>query len=205
MGYDILVLYQFLRQKVCKSAIAHRTPKKGLHARTSRTLSRMDFARTRVTALRTCACAHAPSQLIPCKILHQPSLYIRNIDVAYIKDSLYGNNMYSLQKRPDEYSLLCTAMHIFICLCSTQALNAKFSMFDTTLLSYMQIILLSEDFNGKARNDRRCGPEFPLPDGKPSQCDPESANFCCSKWGFCGADAEHCDCPTCFNYKLLGK
>lgn len=64
---------------------------------------------------------------------------------------------------------------------------------------------LTEDFNGKARNDRRCGPEFPLPDGKPSQCDAESANFCCSKWGFCGSDVEHCDCPTCFNYKLLGK
>merc|ERR1712203_1329373 len=64
---------------------------------------------------------------------------------------------------------------------------------------------LTEDFIGKARKDRRCGPEFPLPDGKPSQCDPESANFCCSKWGFCGGDAEHCDCPTCFNYKLLGK
>ena len=34
--------------KVCKSAIAHRTPQKGPHARTSRTLSRMDFARVRV-------------------------------------------------------------------------------------------------------------------------------------------------------------
>jgi len=64
---------------------------------------------------------------------------------------------------------------------------------------------LVEDFNGKVRNDRRCGPEYPQPDGKPSQCDPESANFCCSKWGFCGGDVEHCDCPTCFNYKLLGK
>ena len=37
------------------------------HARTSRTLFKMDFARTRTraTAHRTCACAHAPSQLIP--------------------------------------------------------------------------------------------------------------------------------------------
>ena len=56
--------------KVCKSAIAHRTPKKVPHTRTSRSLSRMDFARTRTRATthRTCACAHAPSQLIPCKI-----------------------------------------------------------------------------------------------------------------------------------------
>jgi hypothetical protein len=29
--------------------------------------SRSRFARTRATAHRTCACAHAPSQLIPCK------------------------------------------------------------------------------------------------------------------------------------------
>lgn len=64
---------------------------------------------------------------------------------------------------------------------------------------------LTDDFIGKARKDRRCGPEFPQPNGQPSQCDPESPNFCCSKWGFCGGDSEHCDCPTCFNYKLLGK
>ena len=61
---------------------------------------------------------------------------------------------------------------------------------------------LSQDFIGKVRKDRRCGPEFPLPDGSPSQCDPQSPNFCCSKWGYCGGDDEHCNCPTCFNYKL---
>ena len=65
------IFWQFCPKKCakrCKSAIAHRTPIKGPHARTSRTLSRMDFARTctRATAHRTCACAHAPSQLIPC-------------------------------------------------------------------------------------------------------------------------------------------
>ena len=28
------------------------------------------------------------------------------------------------------------------------------------------------------------GNEFPLPDGSgPSECDPNSANHCCSKWG----------------------
>ena len=56
-----------LFKKVCKIWVPHRTPKNQPHARTSRTLFRMDFARTRVTAHRTCACAHAPSQLIPCK------------------------------------------------------------------------------------------------------------------------------------------
>ena len=62
-----------LSQKVCKSVIAHRTSKKGPHARTSRTLSRMDFARTRTraTAQCTCACAHAPSQPIPCYLCNR--------------------------------------------------------------------------------------------------------------------------------------
>ena len=68
------IFWQFCPKKcakVCKSAVAHRTSKKGPHARTSRTLSRMDFARTRTraTAHRTCACAHAPSQLIACALV----------------------------------------------------------------------------------------------------------------------------------------
>ena len=49
--------------------------------------------------------------------------------------------------------------------------------------------------------DRRCGLEFPLPEGGPSQCDPNTENHCCSKWGFCGPDAEHCDCEECVDYK----
>ena len=54
-GKDVLkcsIFWQFCPKKcvkVCISAIAHRTPKKGPHARTSRTLSRMDFARTFAT------------------------------------------------------------------------------------------------------------------------------------------------------------
>ena len=49
--------------------------------------------------------------------------------------------------------------------------------------------------------DRRCGLEFPLPEGGPSQCDPNTENHCCSKWGYCGPDAEHCDCEECVDYK----
>jgi len=62
-----------------------------------------------------------------------------------------------------------------------------------------------DDFVGNVRKDRRCGKEFPLPggSGKPSQCDPKSDNYCCSQWGYCGGDADHCDCPTCFNYRLV--
>ena len=54
-----------LFQKVCESAIARHAPKK---SRTFRTLVRMDFARTRATAHRTCACPNAPLQLIPCSL-----------------------------------------------------------------------------------------------------------------------------------------
>ena len=48
----------------------------------------------------------------------------------------------------------------------------------------------------------RCGAEYPLPDNSgPTQCDPNSENFCCSKWGYCGGDGEHCGCPECVNYR----
>ena len=52
----------------------------------------------------------------------------------------------------------------------------------------------------KFRFDRRCGPNYPLSDGGPTQCNPTSKNYCCSKWGWCGAqgdtpgdnDTDHC-------------
>ena len=55
--------------------------------------------------------------------------------------------------------------------------------------------------DGKVRADRRCGAEFPLEDGSPSECDPSSVNYCCSQWGYCGGDGEHCSCPTCKDYR----
>jgi len=58
------------------------------------------------------------------------------------------------------------------------------------------------DWEGTWRKDRRCGPEFPLPDGSgPTECNPNSDKFCCSKWGYCGGDGEHCGCPECINYQ----
>jgi len=57
-------------------------------------------------------------------------------------------------------------------------------------------------WEGTWRNDRRCGPEFPLPDGSgPGECNPNSDKFCCSKWGFCGGDGDHCGCDECINYQ----
>ena len=44
---------------------------------------------------------------------------------------------------------------------------------------------------GKVRSDRRCGSEFPLEDGTPAECDGNSANFCCSSFGYCGPQ-DHC-------------
>ena len=55
--------------------------------------------------------------------------------------------------------------------------------------------------NGKVRSDRRCGEEFPLDDGTVSECDPLGPNYCCSKWGYCGPGADHCDCPECVDYR----
>lgn len=55
--------------------------------------------------------------------------------------------------------------------------------------------------NGKVRSDRRCGEEFPLDDGSVSECDPMGTNYCCSKWGYCGPGADHCDCPECVDYR----
>eukprot|EP00092_Neocalanus_flemingeri_P002939 GFUD01003144.1.p1 GENE.GFUD01003144.1~~GFUD01003144.1.p1 ORF type:complete len:339 (+),score=94.64 GFUD01003144.1:521-1537(+) len=62
------------------------------------------------------------------------------------------------------------------------------------------------DWEGRWRRDRRCGPDFPLPDGSgPTECDPDSDKFCCSKWGFCGGDGEHCGCEDCVNYLNINR
>jgi len=47
--------------------------------------------------------------------------------------------------------------------------------------------------SNKVRSDRRCGADFPLDDGKASECDGEGPNYCCSKFGYCGPGAAHCD------------
>ena len=62
---------------------------------------------------------------------------------------------------------------------------------------------------GLVRRDRRCGADFPLPGGGGGNpfgipfaiCDPSAENHCCSKWGYCGADADHCSCDECVDYR----
>ncbi len=56
-------------------------------------------------------------------------------------------------------------------------------------------------FRGNVRTDRRCGPEFLLPNGQPSECDPNGDNPCCSQWGYCGPGADHCSCSSCKDYR----
>merc|ERR1711983_171266 len=64
----------------------------------------------------------------------------------------------------------------------------------------------NKDWEGTWRKDRRCGNEFPLPDGSgPTECNPDSEMFCCSKWGYCGGDQDHCGCPQCVNYRAKKK
>ena len=44
------------------------------------------------------------------------------------------------------------------------------------------------------RYDGKCGWYYPLPDGTPSQCDPDGDKPCCSRYGWCGSTTEHCSC-----------
>ena len=60
----------------------------------------------------------------------------------------------------------------------------------------------------KWRYDGRCGLTYPLPDGTPSQCDPDGEKPCCStaNRGICGNTTEHCsNCYSCINYRQLYK
>ena len=54
--------------------------------------------------------------------------------------------------------------------------------------------------NPRVRGDGKCGSTNPLPDGSPSECDPNGSAPCCSKWGHCGNTADYCDCPECVRY-----
>merc|ERR1712106_388594 len=54
------------------------------------------------------------------------------------------------------------------------------------------------------REDGRCGDKYPLPNGKPGQCDPAGdgpkKGPCCSPNGFCGNTGKHCTCEGCVDY-----
>ncbi|XP_077995833.1 bone morphogenetic protein 1-like [Glandiceps talaboti] len=50
-------------------------------------------------------------------------------------------------------------------------------------------------------DDLRCGLNFPLSDGTPSQCNPDGIYPCCSPADWCGNTAGHCSCPGCIDYR----
>ena len=53
------------------------------------------------------------------------------------------------------------------------------------------------------REDGRCGPSYPLPDGSRSECDPDGDKPCCNHYlyGKCGNTAEYCTCDNyCTNF-----
>ena len=51
------------------------------------------------------------------------------------------------------------------------------------------------------RRDRRCGSDYPLPDGTSSQCDPDGEKPCCGRDGRCGAGMFYCSCNDCVSYE----
>ena len=54
------------------------------------------------------------------------------------------------------------------------------------------------------RNDGKCGRAFPLPDGKPGQCDPDGKFPCCHEvWGRCSGTREDCTCQDCIDYRNM--
>ena len=66
----------------------------------------------------------------------------------------------------------------------------------------------------KWRYDGRCGYNFPLPDGTPSQCDPDGEKPCCknyhhihqpSKFGRCSKGIYDCECQDCIDFRLVKK
>ncbi|KAI8482616.1 N-acetylmuramoyl-L-alanine amidase [Branchiostoma belcheri] len=38
----------------------------------------------------------------------------------------------------------------------------------------------------------------------PGECNPASADPCCSEWGWCGHETGHCDCALCVDYSAGG-
>lgn len=60
------------------------------------------------------------------------------------------------------------------------------------------------DYTQYWRNDYKCGPSNPLPNGAAAQCNPHDVYGykCCSPYGWCGKTAAHCACRSCINYGL---
>ena len=59
------------------------------------------------------------------------------------------------------------------------------------------------DSKQRWRYDDWCGVNFPLPDGRPAECDPNGDNPCCNVQGRCGRGPSNCFCSGCVDYRLV--
>ena len=48
-----------------------------------------------------------------------------------------------------------------------------------------------------------CGMNIPLPDGSPTECDPDGDTPCCGAEGGCHNSPAHCSCQTCVDYNTV--
>ena len=56
------------------------------------------------------------------------------------------------------------------------------------------------------RFDKKCGIDYPLPDGNATECNPDGWYPCCSSSkGECGNTADHCTCVGCTDYRDVKK
>ena len=51
------------------------------------------------------------------------------------------------------------------------------------------------------RGDNRCGADFPLHNGKISECNPDGEFHCCNSTSHCGKTSDDCECDNCIDYK----
>ena len=69
--------------------------------------------------------------------------------------------------------------------------------------SYNTYLIISTEKDW--RDDRRCGSNFLLENGKPAECEPnanaEKEGPCCNlDTGWCGNSNSSCECTNCINY-----
>ncbi|XP_035687677.1 uncharacterized protein LOC118423578 [Branchiostoma floridae] len=51
------------------------------------------------------------------------------------------------------------------------------------------------------RKDLQCGKQYPMEDGSPAECDPDSYHPCCSLHGWCDRTPKHCECTGCIDFR----
>ena len=73
-------------------------------------------------------------------------------------------------------------------------------------LDYRPIYKVWRESGGKQRwsPNGKCGPKYPLPDGSPTECDPDSENPCCDHHNDnCSGTLRACMCTECVDYRLV--